>query len=144
MTRKSTGTKFTPQEFKKLNYCVECGKVLDIKHGGKCKECLDNNLVPCEICEVLLRKGIFNYYSYDIRENKREDVIPYVSKQLVREFLEIKKVNNKFSDTLCKDCQDWESKVKDICWKCDNDFNNSRENYKLNGNMCPECVTQFQ
>jgi hypothetical protein len=145
MIRKHTGVIFTPKEFRELNYCVGCSKMLEIQFGGKCPECLEKNLQPCEMCEIMLESGKHKHYSYDIREDKRDgERVQYVSKKLVREFLEIEEKDNKYSDTLCKFCQGWESRIKDICFLCDNDFVNSREHYKLNGNMCPECSTQFQ
>lgn len=145
MIRKDTGVRLTPLEFRALNYCIGCGKMLQITYGSKCQECLEKNLVHCEMCEILLEKGIRKHYSYDIREDKRdEELIQKVSKELVREFLELEEIDNKFSDTLCKSCFGWEDRMKDICFMCDNDFSNSREHYKLNGNMCPECATQFQ
>ena len=143
MIKKATGLVLSPSDFRELNYCIQCGKMTDCLVNKKCSECLD--LVPCEMCEVLLHDGERKFYSYDTKEQKRdEDLIQYTSKQSIREFLEIEIESNKFSETLCKSCVGWEKRVKDVCFLCDNDFKNSREHYKLNGNMCPECATQFQ
>jgi hypothetical protein len=145
MIRKSTGVVFSPQEFRELNNCLGCGRALKIAPLEKCQDCRDKNLTPCEMCEIILETGIHTHYTYDIRENKREgDREQYVSKESMREFLETEEVDNKYSNTLCKSCQDWENRIKDICWMCDNDFSNTKENYKLNGNMCEICSPQFQ
>ena len=102
--------------------------------------------VVFRVCvEIVLKTGEQKHYTYDIREIKRdEEKIQYLSKEPMREFVELEEVNNKYSDTLCVDCKDWEKRMKDICFLCDNDFSNSREHYKLNGNMCHKCMIQFQ
>lgn len=140
MVRILSGVTFTPQEFKEFNQCVYCGKVDKIPYGGTCEQCRLVGYKKCEMCEIILRCGEYSFYSYDNREDKREADIKFkANKNDVREFVEKKYIDNIFSDTLCKDCSDWKSKMSDICWKCDNDFYNTKENYKLNGNLCPDC-----
>lgn len=145
MIRKPTGVKFTPQEFRELNYCLGCSRMLKIGKKEKCLECIAKDLKPCEVCGRLLEKGIHKHYAYDIKEDKRdEELIHYVSKKNVKEFLEIEEVDNIFSDTLCVDCKDWKSKIKNVCWICGDDFHNSEDYYKLNGNMCELCLAYYR
>lgn len=143
-TKKLTGVIFTPQEFRELKQCVCCGKAENILEGELCCECKKVDYKNCEICEIVLRKGIYNFYSYDNREDKREsDTKFHGQKNNIREFITIKEIDNIENNTLCKNCIDWEKKMSDICWKCDNDFYNNKEHYKLNGNLCEECALIF-
>ena len=145
MIKKFTGVEYTPQEFRKLNQCLRCGKATTISKESLCEKCAKENLPNCEMCEIILKKGVKEHFLYDTKEYKREeDLIQKVSKELVKEFSWEEDNDNIYSKTLCKSCQDWESRMRNICWLCDNSFINSRENYKLNGNMCPECATLFQ
>lgn len=144
MIKKLTGTVFTPQEFKELNRCVYCGKAEKIKYGGKCSECWAIDYKNCEMCEIVLRDGFYKFYSYDNREDKRETEIEFkANKHKIREFVAYEERHNMLTDSMCKSCVGWEKRMKDICWKCDNDFYNNKENYKLNGNMCEECALLF-
>lgn len=142
---KKTGVKFTQSEFRELNYCVRCGKMSNIKYGGICDECIEKNLKSCEMCGSILEKGVHKHYSYDTTGSKRDgDITPYVSKNPMIEFIEEIFKDNIFSDTLCKNCQGLEKRIKNICFMCGGNFINSRENYKLNGNMCELCSAIFQ
>jgi len=144
MIKKTTGVTFTPQEFRELNQCVCCGKADKIQYGGFCSECSKINHKYCDICEVVLRKGKYKFYNYDNRDDRKEFDIKFKAiKKIVREFVTEEERDNFGSEILCKDCIGWENRMKDICWKCDNDFTNTKENYKLNGNMCEECALLF-
>ena len=144
MIKQLTGVKFTPKEFRKLNYCISCSVMLNIPKGKKCNECLEKHFIHCEVCEIILQRGIKKHYSYDIRDEVRNDDMAHkISKEMVREFLETEEVNNKHSETLCTDCVNFEKRIKNKCWTCDSEFINSVENYKLNGNMCVRCSYTF-
>lgn len=143
-TKKATEVISTPKEFRELNQCVYCGKADKIEYGGICNECKKLNYKNCDICEIVLRNGIYKFYSYDNREDKRESDIEFkAQKNNVREFVTIEEIHNIHDEKLCKNCVGWEKRMKDICWKCNNDFYNTKENYKLNGNLCEECALLF-
>lgn len=144
MVKKQTGRKLTPQEFRKLNNCVFCGKAETIPHGGRCEECAKIDFKHCEICELVLRTEPYTSYVYDIREDHREIEFK-VNKEYVIEFVYSENpYYKKHSDTLCEGCVDWEKTMKDICWSCDNDFYNNKEHYKINGNLCEVCVASSE
>ena len=63
------------------------------------------------------------------------------SKSLIKEFtFSDYPFSEKYSDTLCVDCKDWESKIKDECVSCKSKFDNEKNYYKRNGNVCRVCV----
>jgi len=154
-----TGRVFKPSEYKKFTKCVTCGIVVP----NKCKfnQCQDTDS-PCEshFCEscALIKadrcrvcSGIFNdkptlSYTYDIRELKRENGLEFkVSKVLIREFKYMKEpVTIRFKKDICTDCVDFEEKIKNKCYTCGNEFQNSIVNRILNGNMCDNCVFFFK
>lgn len=145
MKKKLTGVQYTPEEFRKLEQCISCLHATSIEYGGRCGKCYVIEFKYCEMCDVVMREGIHRFYSYDNRDIHRENGIEFLaSKEPVREFIFEEDLPPLEHPTLCNDCIGWEAKMKDICWFCDNDFDNSKENYKLNGNMCLECSAQFQ
>lgn len=145
MIKKQTGRKFTPDDFRKLNQCVQCGKASEIKKGELCPDCTALDLGKCEICEMVLRTGLQTYYTYDIQDDHRDTGVEFkANKASVKEFVyQEMPYHPKYSDNLCSGCVDWDKRMKDICWNCDNDFTNTKENYKTNGNMCELCSAQF-
>lgn len=141
MYKKETGVRFTPQEFRELNYCVCCGKEEKIEYGGRCSECSTIEYKHCEICDIVLRKGTYKFYSYDTKEDKRDSEVQFkANKRDVKEFVDTKNLDNIGSETLCKGCLNWEEKMSDVCPRCDNDFYNNKEHYKQSGNLCDYCV----
>lgn len=146
MSKKITGRLFEPQEFRKLNRCLSCGKACQIKKNENCDECIKANFKQCEICDIILYEGTREYYSYSIREFERgPDVRLKVSSEPVREFIyKEKPYHEKYSDIMCMGCKDWESRMKQVCFLCRGGFDNFKEHYKVNGNMCRLCAAQFQ
>lgn len=142
MLKTITGIKFTPENFRKLEQCVCCLKASKINYGEKCEDCSKINFKYCEMCESILRSGLHRYYSYDNRDTHRDNGIGFLaSKEMIREFvfeetLPIIPIN----ETICENCKGWKEWMKDICYWCDNDFLNNKDNYKINGNMCEECA----
>lgn len=146
MNKKLTGVIYTAREFRKLNQCLRCGKVSDIEIESLCDECKEMNLSNCEICEIVLRKGIHKFYTYNTKDRHLEDESDLKpNTKLVKEYCVRKEsLYPQFSETLCSGCADWESQMKNKCWCCRNVFENSKENYKLNGNMCVKCMPLFE
>jgi len=145
MIKEFTGITYTPKEFRFLNQCLRCGKATLMPEESLCEKCTKKNLPTCEMCEIILKKGIREHYYYDTKNCKRDkDLIQKVSKELIREFVRLEEVDNIHSENLCTNCEGWEKRMSNICFLCQNSFWNSKENYKINGNMCPECATQFQ
>ena len=144
MRTSETGVEFEPKVFRKLNYCLGCSRKLEIPKKSFCVECQAKNLSKCQVCECRLEKGLHKHYYYYSGIFDRDEVVARSNKACLIEFLEVSEYDNKHSNTLCKSCKDWQKRIKDVCYMCDNDFKNSREHYKLNGNMCQECLIQFQ
>ena len=145
LSTKFTGVVFTPQEFRTLHQCLTCGKAELIKNGERCSTCKPIEIKQCEICSIILRDGIFNFYSYDIKDEKRHTAVEFKpNKKFVREFASRETIENIFSETLCKTCADYKNRMKDICVRCDNDFYNNKEHYKEHANVCPVCVNQIE
>lgn len=144
-TKRLTGVRFTPDEFRKLNLCLSCLKASDIPYGTKCESCRDIEFKFCDICECVLREGFHRYYLYDNRDHHRDNGIGFLaSKEMVREFVVEKELPPLDPESkICEDCVGWEARMKDICGWCDNDFTNTKEHYKLNGNMCGECALLY-
>ncbi len=140
MIKKSTGVKFTPQEFRLLAQCVRCGKA-----GGDfvevCKSCSEANVPSCSMCEILMRNGVHKFYTYDIKEEHRSGEVGFkVSKELVREFeYEMEYDNPLNTENLCGDCIGWQKDMKNRCRDCKKCFINTKENYQSNGNFCAKC-----
>lgn len=145
MIKKSTGLVLTPNQYRSFEQCVMCSKASEIPYKGKCEDCVSIDFKYCEICEKVLRGGLHKFYSYDNRDIHRDVGISFLaSKENVREFVfEEMLPDLQDGQTKCYDCIDFEKRVKDICFWCDNDFTNSVENYKINGNSCKECVAIF-
>lgn len=145
MIKRKTGVEYTPEQYRKLNRCLTCGKACDIKKESLCKNCLAKNFKRCEICEIILKEGWHKYYKYDTKENLRDvDLHFKVSKNIVKEFL-IKDKHDKLKcENICNSCIGWEQRIKNICYWCDKEFINNKENYKLYGNACIECVKRFE
>lgn len=142
MKIKETGRLIAPKDFRKLNYCLGCSHKLEIPKKSFCRECLDKGLTNCEMCECRLEKGLHKHYYYYSGEFDKDEVVVRTNKTFLREFLEETEYDNKYNDTLCKSCKGWKKKNK--CFMCLKGFKNSRENYKLNGNLCGDCVIRFQ
>lgn len=144
MIKKKTGIVYTPEEYRKLNRCLTCGKACNIKKESLCENCIAKDFKKCEVCEIILRQGWHKYYKYDTKEHLRDiDLHFKVSKNIVKEFLIKDKHDKLIQENICNSCIGWESRIKNICYWCDSEFINSRENYKLNGNTCLKCVEYF-
>lgn len=142
MIKKFTGVTFTPDKFREMMRCHQCGIVSESVDFGLCKKCELLDLKKCKVCECLLRDNVCNFYTYDIKENKRENGVEFkVSKEVVREFIYKREpMHLPVSDSMCSGCVGWEERIKDFCFLCDAKFPNTEEHYKLNGNMCQDCV----
>jgi hypothetical protein len=146
MKKIRTGIIYTPQEFRLLNQCVRCGHALQIPKGEQCKKCKELNLPICKICEIVLRNGVHKFYTYDNKDNHRDTGVQLLaSKEMIREFSYEKESSypQEEGSEICSGCAmiDYSS-VKDICYWCDNDFNNSVEHYHKYGNTCEQCVPE--
>lgn len=141
MIKTPTGRKFTPQEFRLLNPCTQCGRVQEIREGEMCYLCSLEPIPKCSICEICLRFGKYTFYTYDNRDEHRVDVNFNPIKELVREFSYVNEyVNPPVGDT-CVDCVDWEYQMRNRCLKCGTKFQNNKEHYKEFGNLCEPCAT---
>lgn len=145
MIKIPTGVTYTPKEFRSLNQCVQCGKSDNIPRGSSCEYCFQRNIPHCDICDILLRDGDYDYYTYDIKEISRDgDIKLLASKELVREFVYTETSSNPSNpEMLCVRCVGWEARMLNKCWDCGREFNNSKENYKENGNMCAGCALRY-
>lgn len=144
MKKKLTGVSFTPNQFRELHQCVECGKAGKYGEEQKCESCIKLNLKHCDMCEILLRNGVFAFYTYDIKEDHRENGVEFkANKERIREFIYYKEYFE-WHDQLCAECMGWEKNVKNKCWGTGVTFKNTKENYKLNGNMHPEYAQLFE
>lgn len=142
--KKPTGRVCTPKQFRVLNQCIECGKAGMQDKETKCDDCMKLELNHCEMCTILLRNGTYKFYTYDIKDDKRSDDVQFIlSKNGVREFT-YEKTYCENVEGLCHKCVDWKTKIKNICWGTHTTFKNTKENYKLNGNMRPEYAELFQ
>lgn len=140
MIKKLTGVEYTPEEFRTLKQCVRCGHAVKNILGEVCEPCFDQKVGQCDMCEVLLRNGVYSLYTYDIKSEHREGEDFIVSKQSVREFEYQVEFNNPANDDfLCGSCITWGNEIRNHCGGCDKHFLNDRENYKENGNFCGEC-----
>lgn len=142
MIKTQTGIVYTPKEFKKLNQCVNCGKANKNDYAKKCDECKILDLKKCDICEIVLRTGLTTYYTYDTFTTHRDSDVGFkASKNLVREFTyQDYPYSEKHSENLCVGCKDWKTDMKDKCAGCGSKFDNFKDYYKRNGNMCRICV----
>lgn len=142
MKKKRTGIAYTPYEFRRLNQCTECGYATNILYGERCNDCVCANRNQCKMCECVLWKGERTMYTYDIFDSYRENGVEFkVSKKMIREFI-YKKLpyREQITNDLCAGCVDWKKRIKNICFKCKKRFNNTEQNYKLNGNFCQICI----
>lgn len=146
MIKQPTGKKYKPADFRKLNQCVYCGLAQLISEGEACEPCKAKNYKNCECCEAVLRKGTYKVYTYDTREIHRDGRVDFNPiKELVKEFVSDEKpYHEQWSETLCVGCINWFEKVRNVCWMCENDFENTLQNYKLNGNVCGHCSRDIE
>ncbi len=147
MFKKTTGVKYTPQEFRKLNQCLTCGKADSyIEVESQCNECQAKGFKKCKYCEIVLKEGVMIRYTYDIKEFRVDEEKRFKAKeQMIAEFsYESLPISEKFSEDECEDCALSGEGMKNICFWCDEDFKNNLEYYKLNGNTCEKCLTKFQ
>lgn len=144
MIKFKTGFKYDPTEFRKLNQCVQCGFASNICNGGVCDKCTSLDFKKCDICEILLRDGTYTFYTYDTDESYR-NIDFKINKKDVVEFSYTREEHHKSSvDGLCVDCILWQTRMKHKCVCCDSRFLNTKENYKLNGNMCDFCSLYYE
>lgn len=143
MSKKPTGVGCTPAQFRKLNQCVECGKASSIEEGEKCSVCEARNLPHCEMCEIVLRNGLYTFYTYDNQLEHRPNVEFKANKESIREFYYTKEYHE-LSDKLCSVCYGWQRRIKNKCWGTGMTFQNDKWNYKANGNMHPEYAKLFE
>lgn len=146
MLKKKTGVCYTPADYRKLNHCVSCNRASSIDYGEMCETCKALNFKYCEMCDIRLRAGYEKFYAYDTKEELRDENSDLkVSKEMVCEF-EILRAPYypPVSETLCSGCADWEKRMKNKCWVCGCDFENSKQNYKDNGNLCNGCVARYE
>lgn len=145
MIKSRTNIQYTPEEYRKLNRCLTCGKADNIEKESHCNKCSEIQFKKCDMCESILREGWCEYFKYDTKEYPRDvDVEFKVSKNIVKEFLILDFHEKLKSDTYCNSCIDWEKRIKNICYWCDNNFINNKQRYKLYGNACENCVKHFQ
>lgn len=137
---KRTHRTFTPEEFRKLNQCLRCGRLEDIEYGTMCEACKLIDIQSCDICEILLRMGEYRFYTYHTSELLLSDTF-LISKNSIKEFSYIKIYPLVYpAPNLCHDCIDWEYKMKSKCVICKKKFPNDKQHYKENGNVCDNCA----
>lgn len=96
------------------------------------------------MCEVLLRSGVYKFYTYDIKEDHRnDDTKMNASKELVREFT-YEKTYEPHDENLCSKCINWRDDRIHKCFTCEKEFLNTDTNYRLNGNICETCALKFE
>lgn len=142
MIKKLTGIIFDMHEFKKLNECIQCGKAQKIKKDTICEKCINKNIPKCKMCEILLRSEEEEIFTYDCKDSHREGMKFKPIVKDVREFSYKSKIIES-KDGLCNRCIDWRKRKKNMCFNCDGYFENTDENYKLNGNLCRFCVPMY-
>ena len=111
-------------EFLAGKQCLRCGIFGQERICEICKP-----LKKCEVCSIILRKS-FRFYRYD--PNKRGTV--YREHTYI-----IKSPYPPMSELMCKGCDNWEDGMKLWCFKCGEWFENTLNNYKINGNFCDNC-----
>ena len=111
-------------EFLSGKQCLRCGIFGTEK---VCKLCKD--LKKCRICTIILRPE-FVFYKYTpntkgtfYKEHSYIIVSPYPP----------------FIKNQCYDCIGWELGMKYWCYGCGEWFQNTLNNYKINGNFCDKC-----
>lgn len=139
MIKHFTGREIDPDEFKKLNYCIQCSRATDAKYGELCTVCIP--LSKCEICEICLREGEYEFYIYDNRDEFRDRGFNAI-KEYIREFIYINTYPKLLNDKLCNSCINWESKLKFECAKCGIKFSNCKQHFKDCGNICETCCVK--
>lgn len=125
-----TGKKIPAVEFSKGNLCSRCGIFGEKKVCDKCKD-----LKNCSVCEIVLRGKKYDFYQYDY--------VQMPGKSDGRFYREIRKpqMNCYTHDGFtCDDCRDYKSRIKNVCWACDDFFRNSATRFKKYGNLCKECT----
>lgn len=149
--KKFTGRIFSPDEYKKFTKCVICGIVVKNKcknnnckdtdepcESHYCEHCMLLKFDKCKVCSGIFHIKPIKSYTYDIREIKRDNGFEFkVSKVFIREFEYYKEPTTILKkDGICESCFGFENKIKNHCMICGDYFQNSRENYIKNGNMC--------
>ena len=157
--KKLTGRVFKPAEYKKFTKCVVCGIVVRNKcknnncqdtdepcESHYCEACVLVKLDRCRVCSGVFHKEPVLTYTYDIRELKRDNGLEFkVSKVLIREFKYMKEpITIRFKGDLCTDCVGFEERIKNECYICGAEFQNTILNRIQNGNMCEFCVFQYK
>lgn len=146
-----TGRIILLKEFNDSNFCIACGKIEKIENNSYCNVCNNESKNKCSVCEIVLRKDkIFYYYN----TTKNIDVKLHVNNKPIREYkYKMKQVYKIYSDDLCVDCVNWKDKISNTCWLCKNNIlpynnvhtkRNLEESYKLNGNMCDDCINKLE
>lgn len=85
------------------------------------------DLQKCKICSILLRHA-FRFYKYNLNSDGDYNEISYV----------IVSPYPPFKPNMCYGCIGWELGMKYWCYVCGKWFDNTLENYKVNGNCCPK------
>ncbi len=137
MVNNLTGREFTPNEFRALNQCVNCGRAENIEYGAVCATCAADELPRCGNCEKLIRNGDYLSFSYDDRPEQ-----PWNTK--VKEYAYIETHSDALDEEgFCKRCVWPESRMKNKCFDCKREFGNTRDNFKKNGNLCGKCAEKY-
>ncbi len=143
MFKKLTGVNYSPDEFRKRKICLFCGRAT-ITENDMCDECILKNYKICDMCGIVLRKGTYTFYFYDNRDEKRENEFGFkINKSMIREFSYTVNKDNHNEENICRDCENWKIHMHNKCCECKKDFENTKENYKINGNMCPTCSIKY-
>jgi len=114
------------EEFLSGVQCLRCGVFGTQKVCEVCK-----HFKKCKICSIILRNE-FRFYRYD--PNKKGTIYREFSYIIVSPY------PPKTKDE-CVGCKNWELGMKYRCYGCGNWFQNNLNNYKINGNFCPNCLT---
>jgi len=111
---------------KKGKLCLTCGIYVD---GLCCDSC--KLLSKCKLCGIVCKVHPTNkIYSYIKTKDKN------ISAEVYRE---VKTFCQKLEGDLCEACQDWETRMKHVCFICTNPFENSMKDFKEKGNCCDYC-----
>lgn len=146
MIKHPTGIMFTSEEFRLRDQCLRCGRSFEsLNNDLLCEQCSKENLQHCDMCEVLIRNGKYRFFTYDIRKDHRDGEEGFkASKEYVREFTYFENFNDgDGSGGTCDACKALIKTIKHVCGNCGNPFNNTEENYKVNGNTCGMCSARF-
>lgn len=138
-SKQKTGFIIEAREFRRMNRCVECGIIADIKPDSRCSSCDERNLPKCFGCEAILRDDFDLFFSYDIQNMHRDGELK-VSKKPVVEYYYVRLPHSRrLNDVLCSSCHNIPSRIKNVCFTCDSVFDNNVEHYIKYGNTCYNC-----